>query len=207
MYTTREQLLDGHGGHGHCFRLSSETGPRPEPKTRWDGGNVHTRHGFKSASCLGGPFTSQQTGDVRGPGRHGAARHQVHRELTRSWGWRLLASGTHRRSGHRRGRRLRPSPAGPRSQLCRVPVWQQGGLLRVPTGGSASHPLRSPHDTGHQPRCAPPRRPSPCRSSAGGRGARQPSEPGWPQGGWGAAAAGAGRGYSRGGTPDLLEDT
>lgn len=42
------------------------------------------------------------------------------------------------------------------------------GLVRAPMGDCAFRPLLFPHDTKHQPACAPPQRPSPCRSSAGG---------------------------------------
>lgn len=42
------------------------------------------------------------------------------------------------------------------------------GLVRAPRGDCAFRPLLFPHDTKHQPVCAPPQRPSPCRSSAGG---------------------------------------
>lgn len=44
---------------------------------------------------------------------------------------------------------------------------QKQGSVRVPTGDSAFHPPLSPRDTGRQPVCVLPQRPSPCHSSAG----------------------------------------
>ena len=52
----------------------------------------------------------------------------------------------------------------------KVCLQRERDLVRAPMGGSASHPLPSPRDTRHQPECAPPRRPSPCHSSAGEEG-------------------------------------